>query len=45
MPHKFLVHAKDDSVGVAVEKIRAGETVEGIFLVSRLRFWVIVNLS
>jgi (2R)-sulfolactate sulfo-lyase subunit alpha len=32
MPHKFLVHARDDSVGVAVEEIRAGERVEGIVL-------------
>jgi (2R)-sulfolactate sulfo-lyase subunit alpha len=32
MPHKFLVHAKGDSVGVAVEDIRAGETAEGVIL-------------
>ena len=32
MAHKFLVHAKEDHVGVAVEDIRAGEAVEGVFL-------------
>ena len=32
MAYKFLVHAKEDHVGVAVEDIRAGEAVEGVFL-------------
>ncbi len=32
MACKFLVHGKDDHVGVAVEEIRAGETVGGVFL-------------
>jgi len=32
MLHKFLVHAKGDSVGVAVEDIRAGEAAEGVIL-------------
>ena len=32
MSHKFLVHAQEDSVGVAVEDIQAGETAEGIIL-------------
>jgi (2R)-sulfolactate sulfo-lyase subunit alpha len=32
MSHKFLVHAKQDSVGVAVEDIHAGEMAEGIIL-------------
>ncbi len=32
MSHKFLVHAKEDSVGVAVEDIYAGETADGIIL-------------
>lgn len=32
MTHKFLVHAKQDDVGVAVEDIRAGETVQGVIL-------------
>ncbi|MBI4520782.1 MAG: UxaA family hydrolase [Gemmatimonadetes bacterium] len=32
MGHKFLVHAPGDSVGVAVEPIRGGETVEGVVL-------------
>ncbi|MBI4282874.1 MAG: UxaA family hydrolase [Chloroflexi bacterium] len=32
MLHKFLVHAKQDSVGIAVEDIRAGETVQGVVL-------------
>jgi (2R)-sulfolactate sulfo-lyase subunit alpha len=32
MGHKFLVHAKEDHVGVAVENIRAGEVVEGVCL-------------
>ena len=30
--HKFLMHAKQDSVGVAVEDIRGGEAVEGIVI-------------
>ncbi|WP_407305658.1 UxaA family hydrolase [Desulfosporosinus sp. SB140] len=30
--HKFLVHADDDSVGVAVEDFKAGETVIGIIM-------------
>jgi (2R)-sulfolactate sulfo-lyase subunit alpha len=32
MAHKFLVHAKHDGVGVAVEDIHAGETVHGVVL-------------
>lgn len=32
MLHKFLVHGKEDSVGVAVEDIRTGETAEGVIL-------------
>ena len=32
MSHKFLVHAKEDSVGVAGEDIQAGETAEGNIL-------------
>ena len=32
MRHKFLVHAPGDSVGVAVEPISAGETVQGVVL-------------
>ncbi len=32
MAYKFLVHAKEDHVGVAVEDIRAGEAVEGVYL-------------
>jgi len=32
MSHKFLVHAREDSVGVAVEDIQAGEMAEGIIL-------------
>ena len=32
MRHKFLVHAPGDSVGVAVEPIAAGETVQGVVL-------------
>lgn len=32
MAYKFLVHAKEDHVGVAVEDIRAGEAVEGVCL-------------
>ncbi len=32
MAYKFLAHAKEDHVGVAVENIRAGEAVEGCFL-------------
>lgn len=30
--HKFLVHADDDSVGVAVSDIKAGEFVVGIIM-------------
>jgi (2R)-sulfolactate sulfo-lyase subunit alpha len=32
MPHKFLVHARQDSVGGAMAEIVAGETIEGIIL-------------
>ena len=32
MTHKFLMHAPGDSVGVAVEPISAGETVQGVVL-------------
>ena len=32
MPHKFLVHARGDSVGVAVEQIYADEEVHGVIL-------------
>jgi (2R)-sulfolactate sulfo-lyase subunit alpha len=32
MTHKFLVHAKEDDVGVAVEDIRTGEMVVGFIL-------------
>ncbi len=32
MSHKFLVHAPHDSVGVAIEAITAGETVQGVVL-------------
>lgn len=32
MTHKFLVHEKQDSVGVAVEDIRAGDTAVGVVL-------------
>jgi (2R)-sulfolactate sulfo-lyase subunit alpha len=32
MSHKFLVHAPHDSVGVAIENITSGETVEGVVL-------------
>lgn len=32
MGHKFLVHAKQDSVGVAVEDIGAGESIQGVIL-------------
>lgn len=32
MGHKFLVHCKEDNVGVAVNDILAGENVLGVFL-------------
>ena len=32
MKYKFLIHGKDDSVGVAVQDIVAGEKVIGVFL-------------
>jgi (2R)-sulfolactate sulfo-lyase subunit alpha len=32
MASKFLVHAKDDYVGVAAYDIKRGEEVEGVFL-------------
>lgn len=35
MPHKFLVHAPGDAVGVAVEEIKPGEQVTGIVLRDR----------
>lgn len=30
--HKFLIHNKTDHVGVAVEDIKAGESVTGVFM-------------
>ena len=33
MVSKFLVHAKDDHVGVATYDIKKGEEVEGVYLV------------
>lgn len=35
MPHKFLIHASGDAVGVAVEEIPAGERVTGMALRDR----------
>ena len=32
MKYKFLIHGKNDSVGVAVQDIAAGEKVIGVFL-------------
>jgi len=32
---QFLVHEKDDSVGVATVDIKAGETAEGLFMDSQ----------
>jgi (2R)-sulfolactate sulfo-lyase subunit alpha len=32
MQRKFLVHAKQDFVGVAVEDISKGEEIEGVFM-------------
>lgn len=32
MAHKFLMHARRDSVGVAVDTINRGEEVEGVVL-------------
>lgn len=32
MAYKFLVYARQDHVGVAIEDIQAGETAEGFFL-------------
>lgn len=32
--HKFLIHNKEDHVGVAVEDIRAGESVIGVYMES-----------
>ncbi|MBI4240880.1 MAG: UxaA family hydrolase [Candidatus Rokubacteria bacterium] len=32
MPHKFLVHAPGDAVGVAVEDLKPGDTVTGVVL-------------
>jgi (2R)-sulfolactate sulfo-lyase subunit alpha len=32
MAHKFLAHAREDHVGVAVGDIRTGESVEGVYL-------------
>jgi (2R)-sulfolactate sulfo-lyase subunit alpha len=32
MEKKFLIHTKQDSVGVAVYDIREGEEVEGVFM-------------
>ena len=32
---QFLIHEKDDSVGVATVDIKAGETAEGLFMDSQ----------
>ena len=32
MAHQFLVHERDDMVGVAVEDISPGDSVQGLFL-------------
>jgi len=32
MAHGFLVHCKEDDVGVAVRDLAAGETVEGVYM-------------
>ena len=32
MHHKFLVHGREDNVGVAVQDIVAGESVMGVYL-------------
>ncbi len=37
MAHKFLVHEPGDMVGVAVEDITAGQTVEGLVMSDKSR--------
>jgi (2R)-sulfolactate sulfo-lyase subunit alpha len=41
--HKFLVHEDGDYVGVAVEDVKAGETVTGVELISRKEYLVTAN--
>lgn len=32
MNHKFLIHGREDNVGVAIQDIKTGEKVTGVFL-------------
>lgn len=41
--HKFLIHNKGDHVGVAVEDIRAGETVIGVYMDTGEQIEVVAN--
>lgn len=43
MNHKFLVHDAEDSVGVAVQDIKAGETVMGVLIEGDKQFHVKSN--
>lgn len=43
MAHKFLVHHQGDHVGVAVEDILAGETVEGVIMENDISVTVVSN--
>ncbi len=40
MASKFLIHAKDDFVGVATEDISKGEKVEGVFMDTLKKFQI-----
>lgn len=40
MVSKFLIHAKDDFVGVATEDISKGEKVEGVFMDTLKKFHI-----
>ena len=40
MASKFLIHAKDDFVGVATEDISKGEKIEGVFMDTLKKFQI-----
>lgn len=43
MAHKFLIHGIEDSVGVAVADIKAGEPVVGVYLDSNKEINITAN--
>lgn len=41
--HKFLIHNRGDHVGVAVDDIKAGETVTGVYMDDESTVTVVAN--